>query len=1697
ANNGTTDDTQPTFSGTGTPGNVVKIYDGSTVIGSATVGTDGKYSVTPAAPLAEGAHNITATQTNPVGTESAKSPATAFTVDTTPPAKPATSAATDDVGTIVGPIAAGSTTDDTQPTFSGTGTAGDVIKVYDGSTVIGSATVGADGKYSITPSTPLTSGAHSITTSATDPSGNESAKSDPLAFTVSNAPVNTVPGAQTASEDTQLALTGLSVTDVDGDLASTQLSVAHGTLNIDLTGGATVSAGANNSATLTLVGTQAQINAALATVKYTGVLNYNGADTLTVVSTDKAGKLDSDTVAINVTPVNDAPIVANPIADTAGSVGTALSYTVASNAFTDVDNASLTYTATQADGTALPSWLSFDATTRVFSGTPPSTAAGKLSVKVTASDGSLSANDSFDITISSVASFSSMTKDTSRVGANADWTTADGSAGRLVSGTLNGALASGEKLAVYSNGVLLGNATVSGQSWTITDLSDYSAASAWTYTAKVIGSNYVGQTSTQQVNTDYVADAPVITGVTDAASASVANNGTTTKALSSVSGTAEVGSTVHLYDNSYKNLVGVAVVDAAGKWTVSNLANVGAGSNAFVAVEVDNNGAVSKMSNLWTATTTGGTNLLTNGDFSGGATGFTTSGIQSGSGSSSFFNQTYSTWAVGPNNAWVNGSNVPYSTVATNQTASGTFANGTWSKKFVTPSGTTDNAANPNGAIQGNSLYGSLLTGSENSLWNSSVSVVAGRTYQFSFDYVDHYLGSGMIVTIDGTRLQVVSSPSINSAESGNYTLTYVASTTKTIALGISSAHSLTSGGDWVLDNMNFVDAAPANDGTLVAGAAMQNAGSGNDSLSFVQGTPDGRQGDDTITVSSAAALQTLSSGGRIIGGAGVDTLKLAAGSTLDLTTLTTNQTVHPIQEVEVLQMQGTSSIKLSANDVLSLGGANTGTTVGSSTTANTMAPYSFASTAGGAASTSSQGKVQMVINGTSTDQLTLSGLMTDGVTTNGIVGNTGLSGTWTYQGTTSITVNGVATTFRVYDHSTSNAQVLTTVTAANTVIAPVNAPFNTVPAAQTVNESTPLSIAGISVNDADGDLTSTKLSVNNGTLNIDLTGGATISGGANNTATLTLSGTQTQINAALATVKYTGVANYTGADTLTVLSTDKTGTQDSDTVAITVKAIVVSGTIAATVDSTTAQVENFENATLAGQTFSTFAGDAVDVTYQTTNGVPVKSVYTTAPSSSQLNSGRVLVFGENAQGAAREIVFQSKFGSFSSVSFRYEDLQKDGTSSNPAVVAGTVYFYDSNGVQVASQPIYENASKKVQTFSWSGATVKASSFKMVVSGDSWLLDNLNFVPASGDLPAVGTTIDTTPLLHGTISTALTGAQQLVVFDGSTQLGIATVTGTDWTYQVSGAALGQHNYVAKVMEGSSVITYTPTQTLTVVATPLVLDLNGDGVQTTDLAHGAVFDIDNNGTPEHVGWVDKRDGLLVLDRNGDGVINHGGELFGNNTVLANGSKAANGWAALADLDSNADGVVDAKDARFAELRVWVDSNGDGVSNQGELHSLAEEGIASIALAHTEEVTSQNGNQLYGTGTVTHTDGAVTQITDALLQAQALPVLNLDAVIKAGVADLTNGQAEVVKLNVSDVLQLPEDGAGMHQLKIVGDSNDVVDLNKLFADGHATGHWAQSGAVTQDGHAFNVYQYSGDQSLQVLIDSHIANANVHSS
>ncbi len=159
--------------------------------------------------------------------------------------------------------------------------------------------------------------------------------------------------------------------------------------------------------------------------------------------------------------------------------------------------------------------------------------------------------------------------------------------------------------------------------------------------------------------------------------------------------------------------------------------------------------------------------------------------------------------------------------------------------------------------------------------------------------------------------------------------------------------------------------------------------------------------------------------------------------------------------------------------------------------------------------------------------------------------------------------------------------------------------------------------------------------------------------------------------------------------------------------------------------------------------------------------------------------------------------------------------------------------------------------------------------------------------------------------------------------------------------------------------------------------PIVLDLAGDGVNLTGVEDGKAFDIDADGKVDQTGFVQGDDAFLALDRNGNGTIDNGSELFGDQ----NG--AENGWAELTKYDLNGDQRIDASDSIYQNLRLLVDADGDGNVRNDELRTLAEEGIASIDLNYDADWSRDdaNGNTLAQRSSYTRTDGSSAQALDA--------------------------------------------------------------------------------------------------------------------
>ncbi|AOE85918.1 hypothetical protein THL1_3370 [Pseudomonas sp. TCU-HL1] len=161
--------------------------------------------------------------------------------------------------------------------------------------------------------------------------------------------------------------------------------------------------------------------------------------------------------------------------------------------------------------------------------------------------------------------------------------------------------------------------------------------------------------------------------------------------------------------------------------------------------------------------------------------------------------------------------------------------------------------------------------------------------------------------------------------------------------------------------------------------------------------------------------------------------------------------------------------------------------------------------------------------------------------------------------------------------------------------------------------------------------------------------------------------------------------------------------------------------------------------------------------------------------------------------------------------------------------------------------------------------------------------------------------------------------------------------------------------------------------------------------------GIHFDHDGNGFAETTGWANKDDGLLVWDRNGNGRIDDGKELFGNNTLLASGQNAANGFLALSELDTNLDGKIDTSDSAFNQLRVWKDADSDAIVDAGELLGLAEVNVGSLSTSFTSQnQVDPQGNKVLQVGSYTDTDGIVRSMNDIWFGVDTARTIDLNQV-----------------------------------------------------------------------------------------------------
>lgn len=175
--------------------------------------------------------------------------------------------------------------------------------------------------------------------------------------------------------------------------------------------------------------------------------------------------------------------------------------------------------------------------------------------------------------------------------------------------------------------------------------------------------------------------------------------------------------------------------------------------------------------------------------------------------------------------------------------------------------------------------------------------------------------------------------------------------------------------------------------------------------------------------------------------------------------------------------------------------------------------------------------------------------------------------------------------------------------------------------------------------------------------------------------------------------------------------------------------------------------------------------------------------------------------------------------------------------------------------------------------------------------------------------------------------------------------------------------------------------------------PILIDLTGAGFPLTNSNDGVKFDFQANGKPNQYAWTAKgaNVGFLVLDRNGNGKIDNGAELFSNISPQPTSKEKRYGFPALAVFDlpangGNHDGWITAKDAVYSKLRIWVDLNHDGISQASELLTLAQLGVKAISVNATlSKWTDVYGNQFRYKGEIVWQKPVNGQTTAAIYDA----------------------------------------------------------------------------------------------------------------
>ena len=223
--------------------------------------------------------------------------------------------------------------------------------------------------------------------------------------------------------------------------------------------------------------------------------------------------------------------------------------------------------------------------------------------------------------------------------------------------------------------------------------------------------------------------------------------------------------------------------------------------------------------------------------------------------------------------------------------------------------------------------------------------------------------------------------------------------------------------------------------------------------------------------------------------------------------------------------------------------------------------------------------------------------------------------------------------------------------------------------------------------------------------------------------------------------------------------------------------------------------------------------------------------------------------------------------------------------------------------------------------------------------------------------------------------------------------------------------------------------------------PIVIDLNKDGLHLTQLNPALNFDHDSNDFKEATGWISNDDAFLTYDKNGNGIIDDGSEMFGE-------TNAANGFEALKKFDDNKDGKIDENDAIWQKLSLWRDINSDAKTDEGELISIKDTDIKSIDLNYSNTHIASNGNTIKQVSKVEFKDGSSTTANDVNFEVDLSDTVQTQIQISKDILDMPNVEA---KGNVYDLhTAMMKDARLKEMVRGYMSSNDPLSKKQLARD-----------------------------------------------